>query len=823
MTDVTVTFSGDASQLAAATAIVKAQLVSLNAEARTMATAMVAAGRTTDTAMLSALSSVTAEAATAQASLAALSTNVASVGSHMAGTGLTASYVTREIRALADEASSGRWRQFDGSLVNLAFHGAGVVKSFIAANPLLAAFGVAAAAAAGAVGYLVFEAHEAAEAVKSIELGAAVAGFNLTSTAAAKLRDSIEQLANVSASNAASIADAFAPLGPVGATVAQLVSPHLQNLADAMGKKIPEAADELAKSFINSDTTGKKLIENSRVMTQAQKEQYAAFVSSGDRIGQYGLLVLELNNRLSGFEGQQKATGAATRSFSEDLAIAAAAEGGFDIAEQVMSAQLARTTTDIQGQERALGMLRLQLAMTANDATRASAGIAKATAEGIRAHDLTFKGSDVQKLTEDKASEQALAVNPDASVDARKEASLKVLEYDKQINAASYADFEAAENLKVAAAGKNSAAVIAIRQQEAAKARELFGAGSNEERAAIEAVARAKEEAANRGAAAAKSAARDALADQQTQIQGEIAAVKEASDLKIQTYKDEMKLKQRSEKDGTAAVVAELAKQKAAVDALYASEIALAGQKAAKVDQIQNQEAAYNAKNALAMLEAQAQAAQKSEQAWDKATSGINSAFDSQVAGLLKGTTSWGQAFKNVLTSLTEDVIKFFLNLALKTVETAALQVAAQNSVTSGVVAALGLQAAASTAASKVGVLAMIQADAGEAFAGFAAFFAPTLGPGAIPAAAGLAGQVTATASGIAAYASGTDYVPQTGLALVHQGEKIIPANLNTSGYGGVVHNHTWNITGGANADPREIAREVARQWNSQPSLRPIF
>ena len=48
----------------------------------------------------------------------------------------------------------------------------------------------------------------------------------------------------------------------------------------------------------------------------------------------------------------------------------------------------------------------------------------------------------------------------------------------------------------------------------------------------------------------------------------------------------------------------------------------------------------------------------------------------------------------------------------------------------------------------------------------------------------------------------GTDYVPRTGLALVHQGEKIIPANQNFA-MGG----NTFYITGN---NPKEIAEEVA-------------
>ena len=324
-------------------------------------------------------------------------------------------------------------------------------------------------------------------------------------------------------------------------------------------------------------------------------------------------------------EAQQKAAAASTLGFSESVAVAAAAEGGLDISEQLLSVQLARTTQDVQAQERALGLLRLQLAMTANEAGRASSAIAKTTAEAIRAHDLTFKGPDVKRLTEDRASEQALAVNPDASVDARKEASLKVLEYDKQINAAEYADFKAAEDLKVAAAGKNTALVIRYREQEVAEARDLFGAGSNEERAAIEAVARAKEEAANRGAAAAKKTAKDELAAAEEGIKGQIAALERHTASVIDHLGVELKLHQITAQAEAAAIVAALAQEKSAGDALYAQEDALAGLSLTKKKEIADQEQALDDKAAEKMFDAQAKAAEKTEQSWDTATKSINS------------------------------------------------------------------------------------------------------------------------------------------------------------------------------------------------------
>jgi hypothetical protein len=66
-------------------------------------------------------------------------------------------------------------------------------------------------------------------------------------------------------------------------------------------------------------------------------------------------------------------------------------------------------------------------------------------------------------------------------------------------------------------------------------------------------------------------------------------------------------------------------------------------------------------------------------------------------------------------------------------------------------------------------------------------------------------------------FASGTPYVPRTGLALIHQGERIIPAEENRSGnfgntinFGGVSIPITVVSGGNATADAREIARQVA-------------
>ena len=48
----------------------------------------------------------------------------------------------------------------------------------------------------------------------------------------------------------------------------------------------------------------------------------------------------------------------------------------------------------------------------------------------------------------------------------------------------------------------------------------------------------------------------------------------------------------------------------------------------------------------------------------------------------------------------------------------------------------------------------------------------------------------------IGSFDSGTDYVPRTGLALVHQGEQIIPKVENTRGRGGLSMVNNFHIAG---------------------------
>jgi hypothetical protein len=103
------------------------------------------------------------------------------------------------------------------------------------------------------------------------------------------------------------------------------------------------------------------------------------------------------------------------------------------------------------------------------------------------------------------------------------------------------------------------------------------------------------------------------------------------------------------------------------------------------------------------------------------------------------------------------------------------------------------------------------------------------MGPAALGAAAGLASSVQATAVGISAFDVGTDMVISSGIAMIHAGEKIVPATSNgpyTGGSGGGdthIHIHAVDAQSFVrlvNSNAQAITGIVAGQQNNNPSLR---
>jgi hypothetical protein len=188
------------------------------------------------------------------------------------------------------------------------------------------------------------------------------------------------------------------------------------------------------------------------------------------------------------------------------------------------------------------------------------------------------------------------------------------------------------------------------------------------------------------------------------------------------------------------------------------------------------------AANELKIVKAQQKAADESVKSWDEAMKSINGAFDSQISGLLTGTETWHKAFTNVLQDLTEQLIKFGVNKVLEGGEgmlQGALGIgqtggggvagAATNTALTGLTAAWGFHAAVTTTAT-----AAITANTGVTFASIGASISNTVATIANTIATDIA-----AVEHMLGFAEGTPYIQQTGVALVHAGEIIVPAHLN--------------------------------------------
>lgn len=144
-----------------------------------------------------------------------------------------------------------------------------------------------------------------------------------------------------------------------------------------------------------------------------------------------------------------------------------------------------------------------------------------------------------------------------------------------------------------------------------------------------------------------------------------IAAAGERAKSSIAKLNEELKDHQLTMAEWLTQATSVYEQEKTAVTAAYQAEIAAAGNKTQEVERLANEEQKTIAAISLQEQQAQSKAAEQAAANWQSAMNSINSAFDAQIDGLLTGTKSWQQAFKDVLKSLTEDLIKFGLNKAL--------------------------------------------------------------------------------------------------------------------------------------------------------------
>jgi len=220
----------------------------------------------------------------------------------------------------------------------------------------------------------------------------------------------------------------------------------------------------------------------------------------------------------------------------------------------------------------------------------------------------------------------------------------------------------------------------------------------------------------------------------------------------------------------------------------YAAELALLRQQASidglslrSKQQTLDRIALLKQKNEADMLRLDEQAIAAQQAMWNGYFSSVTGAFNSQLRGLLEGTTTWHKATVKMLEDLTLKFIEIAEQMVVKWL---AAEMARTTATTSGAAARAAAEQSASSAGALGNIANAVKAiatDAAQTFGGIFAFLAPTMGPAAAgPAAAGQASVMAA-----AAFDAGTDYVVRGGLALIHPGETIIPAARGSGPYSG--------------------------------------
>jgi len=218
-----------------------------------------------------------------------------------------------------------------------------------------------------------------------------------------------------------------------------------------------------------------------------------------------------------------------------------------------------------------------------------------------------------------------------------------------------------------------------------------------------------------------------------------------------------------------------------------------------KMQEILQEVAVAEKKNALEIQKSEAQAAQAVADKWKAAMAPIDSAMSTAINGMIQGT----QNMKQMLDHILSGILTSYLNLAAKSLQNwIAAEAAKLLSSQATAAQVVAVEAAAIPEADAAQALADIQAIQGSAAQGAAAAYAamagiPVVGPemGAAAAAETYAA-IMGFAAMVPAAAGGWD-VPRDSLAYVHKQEMILPASLA----GGVRDMVAGGGRGGAGGD----------------------
>jgi hypothetical protein len=293
----------------------------------------------------------------------------------------------------------------------------------------------------------------------------------------------------------------------------------------------------------------------------------------------------------------------------------------------------------------------------------------------------------------------------------------------------------------------------------------------------------------------------DAARAAQLATSEELRILADATKQKLALYSEEARFFQITQQQ-------KLSLSQQALDAEYAAELAalqrqagLSDQSLAAKQRVDDMVIEATRRRDDQMAELNRSALQQQERDYQAFGNSITQAFNSQLRGLLAGTTNWHTAFKNALDDLLIRFIEWCETTAEHYVLAEALKTAAT---TSGVAARTSAEqggAAASLGAQGAAAIRSILSSAAEAFAGVFGFLAPLMGPFAAGPAAAAQATVAGMAGAVASADIGMWQVPRDQLALIHQNELVMPA-----GPAGALRDMLTNAPNGGGAGGGSVA-----------------
>lgn len=265
------------------------------------------------------------------------------------------------------------------------------------------------------------------------------------------------------------------------------------------------------------------------------------------------------------------------------------------------------------------------------------------------------------------------------------------------------------------------------------------------------------------------------LSAQAAGIDAQIAQLQASLARKQLVYNFDREMFQTTESQKTAAARAALDEEYAAEKLLLDKKLALRRGQPEEEAKVKAQLLALDSKYSIESLKIQQDSIRATMATYQEFFSSLQSSFNGQLRGLLAGTTTWASAFKTI----TGDMIIYFIQAIEKMVFNWIAGKLAMSTADKTAQASQVATAAAGQAAQTATAVASVQQKVAEVYAGAAAFFAPLLGPGAPAAAAAVAAEVDAAATGIVlagAAEQGAWEIPSTAPWLLHKGETVLPA-----------------------------------------------